>query len=44
MKIEGGINGDIATCAIIINAVKQIVRTTPGLKTMIDIPVVSFFN
>ncbi|OGV50167.1 MAG: hypothetical protein A2017_18565 [Lentisphaerae bacterium GWF2_44_16] len=43
-KIEGGVNGDIATCAIIINAVKQIIRVSPGLKTMVDIPAVSFFN
>jgi len=44
MKIEGGINGDIATCAIVINAVKQIINVTPGLKTMVDIPAVSFFS
>ena len=44
MKIEGGVNGDIATCAIVINATKQIINATPGLKTMVDIPAVSFFN
>lgn len=43
-RIEGGINGDIATCAITINAVKQILRVSPGLKTMADIPAVSFFS
>ena len=41
--IVGGINGDIATCAIIINAIKSIIDASPGLKTMTDIPVVSFF-
>lgn len=41
--IEGGINGDIATCAITINALKQIFHAQPGLRTMADIPVVSFF-
>ena len=41
--IEGGINGDIATCAITINALKQIIHAQPGLRTMADIPVVSFF-
>jgi len=40
--IAGGINGDIATCAIIVNAIKPIINASPGLKTMTDIPVVSF--
>ena len=41
--IKGGINGDIATCAITINAIKSILDTPPGLKTMADVSVVSFF-
>ncbi len=43
-KIFGGINGDIATCAIVINALPQILRSTAGLKTMADIPLVSYFS
>jgi 4-hydroxy-tetrahydrodipicolinate reductase len=42
--IEGGLNGDVATCAITINALKQIIKTQPGLRTMADIPMVSFFS
>ncbi len=42
--IEGGVNGDVATCAITINALKQIIKTQPGLKTMADISMVSFFS
>lgn len=42
--IEGGVNGDVGTCAITINAVKQVIRSQPGLKTMADIPLVSFFS
>jgi hypothetical protein len=42
--IKGGVNGDIATCAIVTNAVKQIVNAQPGLRTMIDIPVISYFS
>ncbi len=42
--IAGGVNGDIATCAVIINAIRSIINVTPGLKTMVDIPVVSFFK
>jgi 4-hydroxy-tetrahydrodipicolinate reductase len=43
-EAPGGINGDIATCAITINAIMQILKAQPGLRTMTDIPVVSFFS
>lgn len=39
--IEGGVNGDVGTCAITINAVKQVIRSKPGLRTMADIPLVT---
>ena len=42
-EIPGGVNGDVATCAITINAVKQVLRAEPGLRTMTDVPVVSYF-
>ena len=42
--IKGGVNGDIATCAIITNALKQIFSAEPGLRTMIDLPVISYFS
>jgi 4-hydroxy-tetrahydrodipicolinate reductase len=42
--IRGGINGDVATCAIVTNAAKQIVSAEPGLCTMVDIPVISCFS
>lgn len=34
--IAGGINGDIATCAITINAVRSVIKSNPGLRTMVD--------
>ncbi|MFA5044255.1 MAG: dihydrodipicolinate reductase [Kiritimatiellia bacterium] len=40
--ISGGINGDIATCAIAINAIRSIVQAAPGLRTMLDLPPVGF--
>ncbi|MCM8818615.1 MAG: dihydrodipicolinate reductase [Candidatus Omnitrophica bacterium] len=40
--IPGGINGDIATCAIVVNSIKLIKNLPSGLKTMIDIPLISF--
>lgn len=42
--INGGIHGDVATCAIVLNAIRQALRAGPGLKTMIDVPVVSWFS
>lgn len=40
--IEGGINGDIATCAITLNAIHSVLRARPGLMTMSDIPAVAY--
>ena len=43
-KISGGVNGDIATCAITLNAVKSVLSASPGLKTMGEIAPVTFFS
>ncbi len=43
-RIAGGVNGDIATCAITLNVVRSILQAGPGLKTMGQIPPISFFN
>ena len=43
-RIDGGINGDVATCAIILNTIPRLLRTDPGLKTMMDIAPVSYFE
>jgi 4-hydroxy-tetrahydrodipicolinate reductase len=43
-KITGGVNGDTATCAITLNAVRSVLAASPGLKTMSDIPPVAFFT
>jgi 4-hydroxy-tetrahydrodipicolinate reductase len=40
-RIKGGVNGDIATCAITLNAIHSILDANPGLRTMRDIPMVS---
>lgn len=39
MKIEGGVPGDVATCAILVNAIPAILRARPGLLTMAEVPV-----
>ena len=41
--IAGGVNGDVATCAIVVNAIGAIVRAEPGLRTMVDLPVPTYF-
>ena len=43
-RITDGVNGDIATCAITINATRQILNAQPGLLTMADIPLPSYFS
>jgi len=43
-EIDGGINGDIATCAITINSINSILKATPGLRTMADIGVPGYIN
>lgn len=40
--IPGGVNGDTATCAIVLNAIPQVLTAAPGLHTMADIPLVSY--
>ena len=43
-EIDGGINGDIATCAITINSINSVLKATPGLHTMADIGVPGYIN
>jgi hypothetical protein len=43
MKIAGGIHGDIATASIVVNSIAKVVQAPPGLHTMRDLPLPSFF-
>lgn len=43
-EIKGGLNGDTATCAITLNAIRSVTKCTPGLKTMLDIPVPGYYS
>ncbi len=40
--IAGGVNGDVATCAILTNAIPTVLAAAPGLHTMADIPPVAW--
>jgi hypothetical protein len=44
LRFEGGVNGDVATCAITLNAIRSVLSCGPGLKTMCEVPTVSFFQ
>jgi 4-hydroxy-tetrahydrodipicolinate reductase len=43
MKVAGGIHGDIATASIIVNSIARVLAASPGLHTMRDLPLPSFF-
>jgi 4-hydroxy-tetrahydrodipicolinate reductase len=43
VKLAGGIHGDIATTSIVINSIPRVLGAAPGLHTMRDLPLPSFF-
>jgi hypothetical protein len=43
MKLAGGIHGDIATTSITVNSIPKVLEVAPGLHTMRDMPLPSFF-
>ncbi len=44
MKIAGGIHGDVATASIVVNSIPKVLNAPPGLHTMRDLPLPSFFS
>jgi hypothetical protein len=42
-KVQGGIHGDIATASMTVNAIPHVLMAAPGLRTMRDMPLPSFF-
>jgi 4-hydroxy-tetrahydrodipicolinate reductase len=43
-KVSGGLHGDIATASITVNSIPKILRVAPGLRTMADMPIPSYFG
>jgi 4-hydroxy-tetrahydrodipicolinate reductase len=43
-RVQGGVHGDIATAAMTVNAIPKVIAAAPGLRTMRDMPLPSFFN
>jgi hypothetical protein len=44
MKIAGGVHGDVATAAITVNSIPKVLHAAPGLRTMRDMPLPSYFG
>ena len=44
MKIAGGVHGDIATASIAVNSMPKVLEAAPGLHTMRDMAIPSFFG
>lgn len=44
LTIEGGIAGDEATAAIVVNAIPRVLAAPPGLAHMTDLPIVSLWQ
>jgi 4-hydroxy-tetrahydrodipicolinate reductase len=38
LRLPGGIHGDVATAAIIVNAIPRVLAAPLGLRTMLDLP------
>ena len=43
MKLAGGVHGDVATASIVVNSIPKVLQADPGLRTMRDIALPSFF-
>jgi hypothetical protein len=44
MKISGGVHGDVATASIVVNSIPKVMQAAPGLRTMKDMALPSFFG
>jgi 4-hydroxy-tetrahydrodipicolinate reductase len=42
MRLDGGVHGDIATAAIVVNSIPKVLAAAPGLRTMREIALPSF--
>jgi hypothetical protein len=43
MRMAGGIHGDVATASIVVNSIPKVLSASPGLHTMRDLALPSFF-
>jgi 4-hydroxy-tetrahydrodipicolinate reductase len=43
-KIGGGVHGDVATASITVNSIPKVLGAAPGLRTMRDMPLPSYYG
>ena len=43
MKLAGGVHGDVATASIVVNSIPKVLQASPGLRTMRDVALPSYF-
>lgn len=43
-RVEGGIHGDIATASVTVNTLPRVIAAPPGLQTMRDLPIPSWWS
>ena len=43
-KIAGGVHGDVATASITVNSIPKVLGAAPGLRTMRDMPLPSYYG
>lgn len=43
-RIDGGVHGDVATCSIVLNAIPNVMKANPGLRTMRDVGIVGYLK
>jgi 4-hydroxy-tetrahydrodipicolinate reductase len=43
LSIAGGLHGDVATAAMMVNAIPSVIRAVPGLASMADAPLVHYW-
>jgi 4-hydroxy-tetrahydrodipicolinate reductase len=44
MKLAGGVHGDVATASIVVNSIPKVITAAPGLRTMRDMALPSYFG
>ena len=44
MKLAGGVHGDVATASITVNSIPKVIAAPPGLRTMRDMTLPSYFG
>jgi 4-hydroxy-tetrahydrodipicolinate reductase len=44
LRIPGGVPGDLATASIVVNSIPKVLSARPGLQTMKDLPIPSYYT